>query len=133
MKISLLIDVLAGWAVDLPLIKCVYLYGSRVRGDVRADSDIDIAIELDLQPLSDGDADPVAAWNQVIGTWQDELESLIPLRVDVQLYLGDSSPLLKAALQRSHVLAYEKAGPSQLPWLQAFRKRSPRERVLVGH
>jgi len=38
------VDTLADWADDLPL-KTVYVYGSRVRGDSRPDSDLDVAYE----------------------------------------------------------------------------------------
>ncbi len=34
------------WAKDHPDIKCIYLYGSRARGDNRPDSDIDLAVEM---------------------------------------------------------------------------------------
>lgn len=130
MKISGLIEVVQEWALARPLVQRVYLFGSRVRGDVRAASDLDIAVELDPQQLCD---EPTAAWVSSFAAWRSELEARIPLSVDLHLYLGDGSPLIKAGLQRSHVLAYQKAGSRPLPWLDSFRKRAPCSRVLVGH
>lgn len=37
--------VIAGWAAELP-IRRAFVFGSRVRGDHRPDSDLDVAIEL---------------------------------------------------------------------------------------
>lgn len=38
--------VIVQWATERPIVKRVYLYGSRARGDHRPDSDIDLAIEM---------------------------------------------------------------------------------------
>lgn len=47
------------WAEKHAEIARVYLYGSRARGDHRADSDIDLAIEVFTQP---SDANSFATW-----------------------------------------------------------------------
>jgi Polymerase beta, Nucleotidyltransferase len=39
-----LVDILAGWIKPAPNIPAVYLFGSRVRGDHRPDSDVDIRL-----------------------------------------------------------------------------------------
>jgi predicted nucleotidyltransferase len=49
--------IVAEWAEKLPLKK-VYIFGSRVRGDARADSDLDVAIEFEFLPT-----DNEAMWN----------------------------------------------------------------------
>jgi predicted nucleotidyltransferase len=51
-------NIIAEWAEKLPL-KNVYIFGSRVRGDAMADSDLDVAIEFD-PPQTINDA---AMWN----------------------------------------------------------------------
>ena len=94
---------------------------------------MDVAVELDPQEFCDDDADATAAWVSAVGSWRNELEALVALRVDLHLYLVDSTPIIKAGLQRSHVLAYQKVGSSQLRWLDSFQKRTQRSRVLVGH
>jgi predicted nucleotidyltransferase len=47
---------IADWAADAPLIVSVFVLGSRVRGDHRADSDVDICVDCG------GGADEIAAW-----------------------------------------------------------------------
>ena len=38
--------IIANWAVENPLIKRAYIFGSRARDDWRSDSDLDIALEF---------------------------------------------------------------------------------------
>ena len=38
--------IVSDWAKGKDLIQSVYLYGSRIRGNYRPDSDLDIAIEV---------------------------------------------------------------------------------------
>ena len=40
--------VVADWADQYPLIGVAYIFGSRVRGDHKAESDLDVAIDFDL-------------------------------------------------------------------------------------
>lgn len=134
MKISSLIEVVAGWAADEPLVDRVYLFGSRVRGDTRPDSAIAIAIELDLEELTGrGDPRGVDTWTSETPNWIEELQALIPIKVDLQHYLGDETPVIKEALRRSHVLAYDKPGKRPPRWLATFKVRMPRSRLLLGH
>ena len=51
-SLSELIRVVADWAGGCPGIKRVFLFGSRVRGDHRPDSDLDLAIEPSMHPSS---------------------------------------------------------------------------------
>jgi predicted nucleotidyltransferase len=53
------VRVIAEWAEELPLRK-VYIFGSRVRGDATADSDLDVAIEFE----------PPQAVNKAMWNWQ---------------------------------------------------------------
>ena len=134
LKISSLIEVVAAWAADKPLVDRVYLFGSRVRGDTRPDSAIAIAVELDLEELAGrDDTGGVDTWTSESPDWIDELQVLIPIKVDLQCYLGDETPVIKEALRRSHVLAYEKPGKRPPRWLDSFKVRMPRSRLLLGH
>jgi predicted nucleotidyltransferase len=46
-ELAILAQILAKWADGAPGVKEVYLFGSRVRGDHRPDSDVDVRLYLD--------------------------------------------------------------------------------------
>jgi predicted nucleotidyltransferase len=54
-----IVKIVAEWAEKLPLKK-VYIFGSRVRGDATADSDLDVALEFE----------PPSTVNQEMWNWQ---------------------------------------------------------------
>jgi predicted nucleotidyltransferase len=43
---AVIVDRIVEWAKSVPLISRVWLYGSRVRGNARSDSDLDVGVEL---------------------------------------------------------------------------------------
>lgn len=46
-------EIVAKWADDRPCVRRVYLYGSRVRGDHRPESDVDVFVAKPDDGLSD--------------------------------------------------------------------------------
>lgn len=100
---------LTGWAVGIPLVSRLWIYGSRVRGDNRAGSDLDIAIELDLS-ASDGidESDGLATWMFESDAWAEQLNELFVIRVDLQFFDGEKTPTIQAALNREGELIYVK-------------------------
>ncbi|KQS86921.1 nucleotidyltransferase domain-containing protein [Rhizobium sp. Leaf383] len=68
------------WAAQNPLITSVQLFGSRVRGTARADSDLDVAIGAGFGE------DALQTWIIHKGTWEAELRALTGLVVNVDLY-----------------------------------------------
>ncbi len=86
------------WAKRHPLIKQVYLYGSRARGDNRENSDIDLAIEMDFQEWFE--------WNRKFKESPDLHLSHI---VHVEWYKKDASlQRVGLAVQKDGVLLYFK-------------------------
>jgi len=88
--------VVSQWAANEPLIRRIYLYGSRARGDHRPNSDIDLAIfyNVDLEILSyyRGNV-PIAqkmhnarrgTWNENAASWVAALEARLPVRVHIE-------------------------------------------------
>ena len=66
------------WAKGKPLVKRVYLFGSRVRGDHGAKSDIDIAVELDPSAFQGSDeSGGLATWMFETKGWRGELQGFI--------------------------------------------------------
>lgn len=102
-------SVVSMWARGKPLVKRAYLFGSRVRGDHRVESDIDIALELDPAVFRDVDeSGGRATWMFETKGWKEELEQLIPLKVQLERYHLDQTPTIVKGLARSSKLVYEK-------------------------
>jgi predicted nucleotidyltransferase len=60
MNIETMSAAVAKWASSEPLIRKAYLFGSRVRGAHKPDSDLDVAVEIfTLQ----GDSSPFTTWD----------------------------------------------------------------------
>jgi predicted nucleotidyltransferase len=101
---------IANWAARKPLIKRVFIFGSRVRGDNRADSDIDIAVELDAAEFQGTDeSGGLATWMFETKGWKEELQRFVPYRVQLERYHPEQTPTVASGLERSSALVYEKA------------------------
>jgi hypothetical protein len=75
-QLSDLASILADWINPAPGIPAIYLFGSRVRGDHRRDSDVDIRLFLD-QWKAVGEA-TVAWWQEQNETDFAALKALLP-------------------------------------------------------
>ena len=108
-KLDALSADVAAWAKKKPLLKRVWLFGSRVRQDFRLDSDLDIAIELDVNAAEGSDeSGGIALWMFDKDGWKEELQAISPYEVQLEQYLEDQTPTIKCALERSSQLVYEK-------------------------
>jgi predicted nucleotidyltransferase len=110
MGTEVLNESLRTWAATKPLINRLWIFGSRARDDYRRDSDLDVAIELDLSAI-DGcdDSGGLATWMFDTEGWLEELQDLSGLRVDLQQFDGVSTPTIQAGLERSSLLVYTKS------------------------
>lgn len=100
---------LSTWAADKPLVDRLWIFGSRARGDHRADSDLDIAIQLDLTAANGMDeSGGLATWMFDTDGWEEELAALLPFTIDLEQYRGDATPTIHQALSRSSQLVYIK-------------------------
>jgi uncharacterized protein len=97
---------IAQWGAGNPHIRRVWVYGSRANGTHRPDSDINIAVEL--EPVGDSE-ETLSIWLANGALWQSQLQSRIPLRVDLEWFDPDGgTSTLQAALDRGKVLVYER-------------------------
>lgn len=83
-------------------VKRLWVFGSVVRDDFRPDSDIDILYEFDLEQMPDKEY-----LGHFWGIW-DDLELIFGRKVDFVHYPSLKNPYLKAAIDQSKVLIYEK-------------------------
>ena len=111
MELEAIEAVLLEWARHDPILAKVHLFGSRVRGDNRPDSDIDIAVELDLSAAPGVDfSGGFATFAHHSRRWETELKQRLPMLVDLEFYEGpEETPTLHAGLERSGKLIYTKA------------------------
>src|SRR5687768_14288041 len=91
-----------------PIIERVHIFGSRVRGEHRPDSDIDMAVELDLKTAPGVDfSGGFATFSFQSKRWKAQLAELLPMPVDLDFYAGPKhTPILHAGLRRSSRLIY---------------------------
>ncbi len=92
------------WAQKHPLIRRIYLYGSRVRGDYRPDSDLDVAIEF--YKRSGDDSLWVTGYFE-IPDLKIELRELIPeYKVQVEHLHPTRTPHVRKGIIESSILIY---------------------------
>lgn len=106
-SIETLAEMVASWAVSEPVVEKAYLFGSRVRGNNRCDSDLDVAIELTPRR---GDSDPLTTWIAEATRLRSSISSRIPLTVDLQWYGGPiETPVVHAGLTAGSRTVYERS------------------------
>ena len=104
-------EIIGDWAKEQRLVGRIWVFGSRARSEERPDSDVDIAIELDLSASKGSDeSGGFATWSFDCRSWATELQERLPFKVDVQQFIGAKTPVIRDALNRSSVLAYKKDG-----------------------
>ncbi|MDF3036336.1 MAG: polymerase beta domain protein region [Paucimonas sp.] len=104
MNIEEISQAVADWAAGDPLVTKVYLFGSRLKGNATANSDLDIAIELRPEP---GDENVLATWIGESERLRMSIKSLVPYTVDLQHYDGDETPNIRAYLTEASLVIYE--------------------------
>lgn len=100
---------LRAWAANKPLVGKLWVFGSRSRGDFELDSDIDIAIELDLRYGGFDETGGMVTWSSETDGWEEELEQLLGMKVDLQQYRCEDTPTIYGALKESSCLIYAKS------------------------
>lgn len=104
------------WASKKPKIKSVWLFGSRVRGNHRPDSDLDIAVEFLEEVLLDSPrsigyielySPELNEFMDCKDEWETELKEFLPHEIDLECFRGDETPIIKEALSKSSKLIYK--------------------------
>ena len=102
-------DSLRNWARSEPLVGRLWIFGSRVRGDSTSESDLDVAIELDMSAAKGcDDSGGLATWMLERKGWQKELSRVTRLSVDLQHFDGVNTPTVQRALAEASIDVYTK-------------------------
>jgi predicted nucleotidyltransferase len=97
---------LALWAKDKREISELWLFGSRVRGDHRQDSDLDIAVIMAGEDEGDRLGNRIALAEK----WEEELKTLVPVTIDLDLEDADiSEKVVAPALKREGVWIFSRS------------------------
>jgi len=104
MDISKAENIIVNWASKNPAISRVYLYGSRIKGNYEDESDLDIAVELNL---TKGAENLLAVWLCDKDNWQDELQALIPYKVHLEWYHENETKLVGSGIKEACRLIYQ--------------------------
>lgn len=105
MNIEAMATAVAKWAGTEPLIRKAYLFGSRVRGDHRSDSDLDVAVEI---VILEGDSDPFTTWVFEKQRLKISITGIVPVPIDLDWYGGEiETPRMHQAIRESSVVVYE--------------------------
>jgi len=104
MNIEEMAQAVSKWASTQPLVRKAYLFGSRVRGSHRSDSDLDVAIEIFA--LS-GDSCSLATWMSESDRLEASIAGIVPVVVDLNWYGGEEeTPVIHKGLAHSGLTVY---------------------------
>ena len=104
-----LIGELQAWAKNQPLVKRLWIFGSRARGDSHEASDLDIAVEIDMFAVKGcDDSGGVATWSFDVAPLKSQVEEVTGLKVDWQYYKAGETPVVESGVKADGILAYEK-------------------------
>lgn len=100
------VELIKYWAKNEQLIKRVFIFGSRTRGNYSGSSDIDIAIELSFSEPNTNLANFLFEQDR----WGSDLKKLINLEVDVQLLeVNNKNSIIFRGVSDNSILAYQQS------------------------
>ena len=101
---GILIALIAGGC----FVPAVWIFGSRIRGEARPDSDLDVAVEID--PVGRDDQAQLS-WQDLSPVWRTELKKALSVPLDLQ-WIGEEGahlPNLDVYLAQSSLLIYQRS------------------------
>ncbi|WP_375209082.1 nucleotidyltransferase domain-containing protein [Hyphomonas jannaschiana] len=100
------IKAIVSWASKEPDVASVYLFGSRIKGLARPDSDLDVAVVV-VRGATENDT--YTTWTFQHEEWKAELQKSISVKLDLQLGNPElSTTVVGPAIQSYGQLVYEK-------------------------
>jgi predicted nucleotidyltransferase len=99
-------DRLRAWAASKPIIRRAWCFGGRIVGHSNNDSDLDFAVDIDVDPRDDNHDD---SWLRFKQSWKRELDSILPVEVDlVHWHPCGVNRIVQEGVQSSGRLIYER-------------------------
>ena len=108
MTIDQLKNIIFCWASENSLVRKVYIFGSRARGDYCLTSDLDVAIEVNQTPQ---DGSECSTWFNSRKMLKASLQALVPYQLQLEWYDPIETPTVHKGLQESSILVYEQPKP----------------------
>ena len=90
--------VVAERAESMPNVKAAYLFGSRVKGTNRSDSDLDVAIALD------GEDEGLADWICDAAEMRNALGAMLPMPLDLHVMHSEDAVVMPAVKQHGRLV-----------------------------
>jgi predicted nucleotidyltransferase len=99
-------QVIRDWAIIHKNIRRGYIYGSWATGKANANSDIDIALEIDKEP---NDTNLDATWIREKSMWCAELRSFLPYKLHLELLdATGGTPRVTCYVRASGILVFQR-------------------------
>ena len=99
-----LVPAVVSWASRQSIIDRIYFFGSRVRGEHKLASDLDIAVQL----IYSDPAPALAHWFSEGDNWVSQLSDILPWEPDLQLLAPGATPTISAGIEESAMLVYQR-------------------------
>jgi predicted nucleotidyltransferase len=97
---------IAHWARTKREISEVWVFGSRVRGDHREGSDLDVAVVM----LGEDEGTRFGNWIALAEEWEEELQEIIPVPIDLDIGDADiATKVVAPALKREGVRIFSRS------------------------
>jgi predicted nucleotidyltransferase len=96
-------EAVQAWAAGEPLIRRVYLFGSRAKGSAKENRDVDIAIFFDCQPSA-----RTSELIQNVRVWRSALQSRLAVSPDIQPVRRFSEPCVWKYLKECRICLYRR-------------------------
>ncbi len=102
------IKALITWANETPQVERVWIFGSRIKGQAGAESDLDVAVQVCASEYPDMDlgASETRTSIEKKNTWECQIARLID--VPVQVSIKNLSPSLAADIDDEGMLIYSR-------------------------
>lgn len=99
--------IVRNWAASHPRVSAAYLFGSRVKGTHRDNSDLDVAVEL-LNPK--GRHGNFCDWAELADELRQSLGTLLPVMLDLTQYeSAQETSVVHRGLSESSMLVYARS------------------------